>query len=180
MTALKEKYQKHVVKELTKKFKYKNKMEVPYLKKVVVNRGVSEATLDSKTIEASATELAQITGQAPRRNRARKSIATFKLRQGLEIGLKVTLRGERMYHFMYKLINVCLPKIRDFKGINPNSFDGRGNYSLGIKEQLIFPEIKFDAVDRVRGMDITIVTTAKSDAEARELLSLLGMPFRKS
>ncbi|MBU0687155.1 MAG: 50S ribosomal protein L5 [Candidatus Margulisbacteria bacterium] len=179
MSALKEKYKKQVIKELMKKFKYKNEMEVPRIVKVVVNRGVTEATEDSKAINASAEELAEITGQAPQRIRAKKSIATFKLREGLEIGLKVTLRGIRMYHFMDKLINLCLPKIRDFRGLNPKSFDGRGNYSLGIKEQLIFPEVKYDKVDRVRGMDITIQTSAKTDEEARELLALLGIPFRK-
>ena len=179
MATLKEKYNKQVTKELVKKFNYENKMEIPKIMKVVVNRGVSEATIETKSIEASAVELAQITGQLPQRIRAKKSIATFNLREGLEIGLKVTLRGDRMYHFMDKLINVCLPKIRDFQGVNPNAFDGRGNYTLGVKEQLIFPEVDYDSVDRVRGMDITIVTSAQTNAEAKELLRLLGVPFRK-
>ena len=180
MPNLKDKYNKKVVKELTKKFNYKNQMEVPKVVKVVVNRGVTEATEDSKLIQISADELAQITGQLPLRIKSKKSIASFKLREGLEIGLKVTLRGARMYYFLDKLINLCLPKIRDFKGVNPKSFDGRGNFSLGVKEQLIFPEVKYDKVDRVRGMDITIQTSANTDAEARELLTQLGVPFMKA
>jgi large subunit ribosomal protein L5 len=179
MATLKEKYQSNVIKEMARKFSYKNQMEIPRLVKVVVNRGVTEATQDGKAIDVSAEELALICGQRPLRIKSRKAIATFKLRQGLPIGLKVTLRGERMYHFMDKLVNLCLPKIRDFKGLNPKSFDGRGNFSLGIKEQLIFPEVKYDKVDRVRGMDIIIQTSAKTDAEAKELLSLLGVPFKK-
>lgn len=179
MPLLKDKYQKEVIPEMMKKFKYDNIMRVPRVEKIVINRGVTEATTDAKTIDASAEELAQITGQAPLKIAAKKSIATFKLREGLLIGLKVTLRGNRMYYFLDKLVNLSLPKIRDFKGVSPKSFDGRGNYSLGIKEQMIFPEVKYDKVDRVRGMDITIQTSAKTDEEARELLALLGVPFRK-
>jgi large subunit ribosomal protein L5 len=157
----------------------KNPMEIPKLKKIVINRGVGEARENSKAVEVSAKELGEISGQKPLVIKAKKSIAAFKLRGGLEIGLKVTLRGKRMNDFVKKLINICLPKIRDFRGVNPKSFDGRGNYSLGIKEQLIFPEVDYEKVDRVRGMDITLVTSARDDQGARELLAKLGMPFRK-
>ncbi len=159
--------------------KYKNPMRVPRMVKLVINRGVGEAREDSKAIDVSAKELSNIAGQKPLVIKAKKAIAAFKLRGGLPIGLKVTLRGKRMYDFLSKLINMCLPKIRDFKGVNPKSFDGRGNYSLGIKEQLIFPEVDYETVDRIRGMDITFVTSAEKDEEARELLEALGMPFRK-
>jgi large subunit ribosomal protein L5 len=154
-------------------------METPRLKKIVINRGVGEARENSKAVEVSAKELGEITGQKPLVIKAKKSIAAFKLRGGLEIGLKVTLRGKRMSDFVKKLVNICLPKIRDFKGVNPKSFDGRGNYSLGVKEQLIFPEVDYEKVDRVRGMDITFVTSARDDQGARELLEKMGMPFRK-
>ena len=161
-------------------FSYRNAMEVPRLVKIVVSRGVKEAVLDAKAIKVSADELTLITGQAAATRKAKKSIANFKLKQGTPIGAMVTLRGDRMYQFLDKLINICLPKIRDFKGVEPSSFDGSGNYSMGLKEQLIFPEIDYDKVDKVRGMNITIVTTAKNDNEARELLKLSGMPFRAS
>lgn len=161
------------------KEKYKNPMRVPRMIKVVINRGVGEAREDAKAIDVSAKELAEITGQKPLVIKAKKAIAAFKLRDGLPIGLKVTLRGKRMYDFLSKLINICLPKIRDFRGVNPKSFDGRGNYTFGVREQLIFPEVDYERVDRIRGMDITFVTTARNDQEARKLLEALGMPFRK-
>jgi len=160
--------------------KYDNPMRVPRVIKVVINRGVGEAREDAKAIDVSARELADITGQKPLVIKAKKAIAAFKLKGGLPIGLKVTMRGKRMYDFINKLINICLPKIRDFKGVSPTSFDGRGNYTLGVKEQLIFPEVNYEKVDRIRGMDITFVTTARSDQEARDLLEVLGMPFRAS
>lgn len=160
------------------RFGYRNVMEVPRLEKVVINMGVGEAVQDPKQLDAAVADLTAISGQKPVVTRARRSIAAFKLRKGMAIGAKVTLRGDRMYHFLDKLINVALPRIRDFRGVSPDSFDGRGNYSLGIREQLIFPEIQYDKVDRVRGMDITIATTARTDEEAAELLRLLGMPFR--
>jgi large subunit ribosomal protein L5 len=178
MKSLKEKFVKEIVPALLKSGEYKNPMEVPQLVKIVINRGVGEARENQKAIEISAKELELITGQKPLVRTAKKSIAVFKIRTGLEIGLKVTLRGKRMYDFLNKLINICLPKIRDFKGINPKSFDGRGNYSLGIKEQLIFPEVDYEKVDRVRGMDITIVTSARTDQDAKKLLEALGLPFR--
>lgn len=179
MTSLKQKYEKEIVPVLLKSGKYKNPMRVPRLVKIVINRGVSEAREDSKAFDVSAKELAEIAGQKPLAIKAKKAIAAFKLRGGLPIGLKVTLRGQRMYDFISKLVNICLPKIRDFKGVNPKAFDGRGNYTLGVKEQLIFPEVNYEKIDRVRGMDITIVTSAQNNAEARELLEALGMPFRK-
>jgi len=175
---LKEKYKKELTFALMEKFSYKNRMEVPKLEKIVINRGVGEVVLNPKAIEIVVEELAQISGQKPLIIKAKKSIAGFKLKKGVPVGCKVTIRGSRMYDFMDKLVNVSLPKIRDFKGINPNSFDGRGNYSLGITEQLIFPEIDYDKVDKVRGMDITICTSSKTDEEARELLRLMGLPFR--
>ncbi|ACK42273.1 MULTISPECIES: 50S ribosomal protein L5 [Dictyoglomus] len=179
MEVLREKYIKEVVPAMMRKFGYKNPMAVPKIEKIVVNIGVSEAVQNPGAIEAAARDLAIITGQKPIVRKARKSIANFHLRKGMPIGLKVTLRGERMYAFLYKLINLALPRVRDFSGVSPNSFDGRGNYSLGLKEQLVFPEIEYDKIDRIRGMDITIVTTAKTDEEAKELLALLGMPFKK-
>ncbi|MFH1386653.1 MAG: 50S ribosomal protein L5 [bacterium] len=179
MNSLKEKYLKVITKELMKKQGYKNTMQVPHIQKVVVNRGVGEARENAKAIDISAAELGAITGQKPLVTLSKKAISAFKLRGNIPIGLKVTLRGERMYDFLTKLINICLPKIRDFKGVSPKSFDGRGNYTLGIKEQLIFPEVDYEKVDRVRGMDITFVTTAKTDAEARDLLEQIGVPFRK-
>ncbi len=176
---LKETYQNEIVGQMQKKFGYKNVMQVPKIEKVIVNMGVGEAKENAKILDSAMADLAIITGQKPVMARAKKSIANFKLREGMPIGCKVTLRGDRMYEFLDRLINLSLPRVRDFRGVNPNAFDGRGNYSMGIKEQLIFPEIEFDKVDKVRGMDITIVTTAHSDEEARELLTLFNMPFQK-
>ena len=164
---------------MIKKFGYKNIMEVPKLDKIVVNMGVGEAKENAKLLESAAKDLEIITGQKPVLTKAKKSVANFKIREGLAIGCKVTLRGERMYEFMDRLVNLALPRVRDFRGVNPNAFDGRGNYALGIKEQLIFPEIEYDKVDKVRGMDVIVVTTAKTDEEARELLRLFNMPFQK-
>lgn len=178
MSRLKEKYREDVVKAMMQKFGYKNIMQVPKLEKVVVNVGVGEAIQNSKTLDAAVSDVATVTGQRPVITKAKKSIAAFKLRQGMKIGCKVTLRGDRMYHFVDKLFSVALPRVRDFRGVSPKSFDGRGNYSMGIREQLIFPEIDYDKIDKVRGMDIIFVTTARTDEEARELLRLLGMPFR--
>lgn len=175
---LKEKYQQEVVPALTARFGYKNVMQVPKLEKVVVNMGVGEAVQNAKALDGAVADLVTITGQKPVITRARKSVAAFKIREGNPIGTKVTLRGERMYHFLDRLINVALPRVRDFRGISPKSFDGRGNFALGLKEQLIFPEIDYDKVDKVRGMDVIVVTTAKTDEEAKEMLRLLGMPFR--
>ncbi|QGP91827.1 50S ribosomal protein L5 [Neomoorella glycerini] len=179
MARLKEKYLTEIRKLLQDKFGYKNVMEIPKLEKIVVNMGVGEATQNPKAIEGAVQDLMAITGQKPIVTKAKKSIAAFKLRQGNSIGCKVTLRGERMYEFLDRLINVALPRVRDFQGVSPNSFDGRGNYSLGLKEQLIFPEIEYDKIDKTRGLEITMVTTAKSDEEARELLRGFGMPFRE-
>lgn len=179
MARLKDYYKKEVVPALMKKFGYKNVMEVPKLEKVVINVGVGEARENAKAIDATINDISAITGQRPVVCKAKKSVANFKLRQGMNIGVKVTLRGLRMYEFVDRLFSVALPRVRDFRGINPNSFDGRGNYSLGIKEQLIFPEINYDKIDKVRGMDICIVTTAKTDEESKELLTLLGAPFAK-
>ena len=178
MPRLKDKYDKEVVSLLNEKFAYKNVMEIPKIVKVVVNMGVGDAVADPKMLDVAANDLLQITGQKPLITRAKKSIAAFKLREGMPIGCKVTLRGDRMYYFLDKLFNVSLPRIRDFRGISTNGFDGRGNYTLGLKEQLIFPEISIDTVDKVRGMDITVVTTAKTDAEGLELLRAMGMPFK--
>jgi len=177
VSRLKQKYENEVVPALKQKFNYKNIMEVPKLEKVVVNMGISDARENPKAIDAATNDMAIITGQKPIVTKAKKSIAAFKLRKGMPIGAKVTLRAEKMYDFLDKLFNVDLPRVRDFKGVSPDAFDGRGNYTLGLKEQLIFPEIDYDKIDRVRGMDITIVTTAKTDEEARELLKNLGMPF---
>ncbi|GEA14385.1 MAG: large subunit ribosomal protein [Moorella sp. (in: firmicutes)] len=179
MARLKEKYLTEIRKLLQEKFGYKNVMEIPKLEKIVVNMGVGEATQNPKAIDGAVQDLMAITGQKPIVTRAKKSIAAFKLRQGNSIGCKVTLRGNRMYEFLDRLINVALPRVRDFQGVSPNSFDGRGNYSLGLKEQLIFPEIEYDKIDKTRGLEITMVTTAKSDEEARELLRAFGMPFRE-
>ena len=178
MSRLKDKYTKEVAPVLMEKFGYKSTMQLPKLDKVVINIGLGEAKDNPKAVEAACGDLAQITGQKPIITKARKSVANFKLREGMNIGCKVTLRAERMYEFVDRLFNVALPRVRDFRGINPNGFDGRGNYSLGIREQLIFPEIDYDKIDKIRGMDINFVTTAKTDEEARELLSLLGAPFR--
>lgn len=177
MIRLKEKLIQEVSPALMQKFNYKNVMEIPRIVKVIINMGVGEAVGNPKVLDAAVNDLTIISGQKPVVTRAKKSIAAFKIRQGMPIGTKVTLRGERMYHFLDKLLNVSLPRVRDFRGVNPRAFDGRGNYTLGIKEQLIFPEIEYDKVDKIRGMDIVIVTTAKTDEEARELLKLLGMPF---
>ena len=176
---LKERYESEVVKELIEKFGYENVMQVPKLEKIVVNVGLGEAKDNQNLLNSVKHELALITGQQPIEIKAKKSVANFKLREGQTIGTKVTLRRDKMYDFLDKLISISLPRVRDFRGINPNSFDGRGNYSLGIKEQLIFPEIKYDDVDFLHGMDITIVTTAKTDEEARAFLQLMGMPFKK-
>ena len=178
MSVLKEQYKKEVVPALMKKFGYKSVMQVPELNKVVINIGLGDTRENPKALESAMKELTQITGQKPIITKAKKSIAAFKLREGAEIGCKVTLRSDKMYDFVYKLFNVALPRVRDFRGISADSFDGRGNFSMGIKEQLIFPEIEYDKVDKLRGMDIVFVTTAKSDEESRELLKLLGMPFK--
>jgi len=177
MARLKEKYINEVAPALQAKFKYKSPMQLPKLEKVVINMGVGDVKENPKAMDAAVNDLALISGQKPIITKAKKSVSNFKIRQGMNIGCKVTLRGNRMYEFVDKLFNIALPRVRDFRGVSPNSFDGRGNYSLGIREQLIFPEIDYDKVDKVRGMDITFVTTAKSDEEARELLKLLGMPF---
>ena len=176
-TRLQEKYLSEVVKALPDKFQYKNVMEIPKVEKVVINMGVGEAVGNSKALEAAVADMTQIAGQKPVITKAKKSIAAFKVRQGMPLGAKVTLRGDRMYYFLDKLMNLALPRVRDFRGVSASAFDGRGNYALGLKEQLIFPEIEYDKIDKVRGMDIIIVTTAKTDEEARELLRLLGMPF---
>lgn len=176
---LKEKYINEVVPALMEKFQYKNVMEVPKLEKIVINMGIGNAKDNPKALESAVKELSLITGQKPIVTKAKKSIANFKLRKGMNVGTKVTLRGERMYDFLDKLMNISLPRVRDFRGISPSSFDGRGNYALGIKEQLIFPEIEYDMVESIRGMDIVIVTTAKTDEEAKAFLELMGMPFRK-
>jgi len=176
---LKDFYRKEVIPALMKEFGYRNVMEVPRLKKVVVNVGVGEALQDAKALDHAVQDIATITGQRPIVTRAKKSIAGFKLRAGMPIGVKVTLRGDRMYDFLDRLFNVALPRRRDFRGVSPDSFDGRGNYTLGLREQLVWPEINYDSIDKVRGMEITIVTTAKTDEEGRRLLELLGMPFAR-
>ncbi len=179
MARLKDKYQNDVKKALHDKFQYKNVMQIPKLEKIVVNMGLGQGKDNQKYIQAAVAELATITGQSPVITKAKKSVANFKVREGMSIGAKVTLRGNQMYEFFDRLVSVALPRVRDFRGVNANSFDGRGNYTLGVKEQLIFPEIEYDNVDAVRGMDITFVTTAKTDEEAKELLSKMGVPFRK-
>ena len=179
MARLKDDYNANIAPALMKKFNYKSVMHIPKLNKVVINVGCGEAKDNSKAIDAVMNDLGIITGQKPIVCRARKSVANFKLREGMPIGVKVTLRGDRMYEFVDRLFSLALPRVRDFRGINPNSFDGRGNYSMGVKEQLIFPEIEYDKIDKVRGMDIMFVTTANTDEEARELLSLMGAPFAK-
>ena len=179
MDRLQEKYQNEVCKAMTEKFGYKNVMQVPKLDKIVVNMGVGEAKDNAKVLESAVKDLETITGQKAVLTKAKKSIANFKIREGMPIGCKVTLRGEKMYEFLDRLVNLALPRVRDFRGVNANGFDGRGNYSLGIKEQLIFPEIEYDKGDKVRGMDVIFVTTAKTDEEARELLKLFNMPFAK-
>ena len=179
MARLKDYYKNDVAPALMKKLSYKSVMQIPKLDKIVINVGCGEARDNAKVIDAIVGDLAAITGQRPVVCKAKKSVANFKLREGMNIGAKVTLRGERMYEFLDRLFNVALPRVRDFRGINPNSFDGRGNYNMGLKEQLIFPEIDYDKIDKVRGMDICFVTTAKNDEEARELLSLMGAPFAR-
>jgi len=176
---LKEKYQQEVVPALQKEFNYKNPMQVPTVHKVVVNIGMGEAIQNAKAMDAAISDLSVITGQRPVITRAKRSVATFKLREGMQIGCMVTLRGERMYYFLDKLMNVALPRLRDFQGVSPEAFDGRGNYTLGLREQLVFPEIDYDKIDKVRGMEVSIVTTARTDEEGRRLLRLMGMPFKK-
>ena len=178
MERLQEKYNSEIKPAMKSKFNYSSVMQIPKLEKIVLNMGVGEVRENAKALESAIRDMEMITGQKAIVTKAKKAIATFKIRQGMNIGCKVTLRGEKMYTFLDKFISVALPRVRDFRGINPNSFDGRGNYSMGVKEQLIFPEIEYDKVDKIRGMDIIFVTTAKTDEEARELLALLGMPFR--
>ena len=178
MSELKEQYKNKVVKAMTEKFGYKSVMQVPKLSKIVINIGLGDTRENPKALENAIKELAQITGQKPIITKAKKSIAAFKIREGVDIGCKVTLRSDKMYDFAYRLFNVALPRVRDFRGVSSDSFDGRGNYSMGLNEQLIFPEIEYDKVDKVRGMDIVFVTTAETDEEAKELLKLLGMPFK--
>ena len=179
MSQLKEKYRKEVVSALRERYGYKNIMQVPRLDKVVLNVGLGEAIQNAKALESAEADLAAISGQHPVITRAKRSIAAFRLREGMPIGLKVTVRGDRMYHFLDKLINAVLPRVREFQGVSPNSFDGRGNYTLGLKEQIAFPEVDYDKIDKIRGLEISIATTAKTDEESRHLLELLGMPFAK-
>lgn len=179
MSRLKDLYNEQVIEAMTKKFGYKNVMEVPKIDKIVINMGVGEAKDNAKVLESAVKDMETISGQKVVLTRAKNSIANFKLREGMPIGCKTTLRGDKMYEFLDRLVNLALPRVRDFRGVNPNAFDGRGNYALGIKEQIIFPEIEYDKVDKVRGMDIIFVTTAKTDEEARELLTLFNMPFAK-
>ena len=179
MSRLSEQYKNEIVDAMIKKFGYKNVMEVPKLDKVAINMGVGEAKENAKVLDSAVKDLETISGQKPVLTRAKNSVANFKIREGMAIGCKVTLRGEKMYEFVDRLVNLALPRVRDFRGVNPNAFDGRGNYALGIKEQLIFPEIEYDKIDKVRGMDIIFVTTAKTDEEARYLLSLFNMPFAR-
>jgi large subunit ribosomal protein L5 len=180
MNRLKEKYQKDVIPALTKEFGYKNVMAVPRIEKVVVNMGLGEATSNAKIVDTGADELARITGQKPVTRRAKKSIAAFKVRKGMPIATMVTLRGERMWEFLDRLVSIALPRVRDFKGVSPKGFDGRGNYTLGLRDQLLFPEIDYMKVDKARGMNVSVVTTAKTDEEARKLLQFVGMPFRQN
>ena len=179
MSRLKTMYNDEIVDAMIKKFGYKNVMEVPKLDKIVINMGVGEAKENAKVLDTAVSELETITGQKAVLTRAKKAVANFKIREGMPIGCKVTLRGEKMYEFLDRLVNLALPRVRDFRGVNPNAFDGRGSYTLGIKEQIIFPEIEYDKIDKVRGMDVIVVTTAKTDEEARELLTLFNMPFKK-
>ena len=179
MSRLKDQYQNEIIDAMTKKFGYKNIMEVPKLSKIVINMGVGEAKDNAKLLESAIADMEKIAGQKAVVTRAKNSVANFKIREGMPIGCKVTLRGEKMYEFLDRLVNLALPRVRDFRGVNSASFDGRGNYALGIKEQIIFPEIEYDKIDKVRGMDVIVVTTAKTDEEARELLRLFNMPFKK-
>ena len=180
MARLKDRYDEEIVGKLQEQFQYANVMQVPGLTKIVVNMGVGEASQNSRALDGAIEDLAKITGQKAQMRRARKSIAGFKIREGMPVGARVTLRGERMWEFLDRLVSVALPRVRDFRGISPNSFDGHGNYALGLREQLIFPEVSYDAIDTTRGLDVAVVTTTESDEEARELLRLLGMPFRDS
>ena len=180
MARLRKRYREEITSSLRDRFEYENPMQIPRLEKIVVNMGVGEAVQNGRALDGAMEDLAKITGQKPQLRRARKSVAGFKIREGMPLGSMVTLRGDRMWEFLDRLISVALPRVRDFRGINPNSFDGRGNFALGLREQLIFPEISYDSVDATRGMDVAVVTTAKTDEEARELLRLLGMPFRTS
>ena len=180
MARLKDQYREEIAPALRERFGIENPMRVPRLEKIVVNMGVGEAAQNSRALDGAMEDLAKITGQKPQLRRARKSIAGFKIREGMPVGARVTLRGERMWEFLDRLISVALPRVRDFRGISPNSFDGRGNFALGLKEQLIFPEISYDSIDTTRGLDVAVVTTAQTDEEARELLRMLGMPFRES
>lgn len=179
MSRLKDQYMNEIVDAMIKKFGYKNRMQVPKLDKIVINMGIGEAKENAKILEAAMSDMELISGQKPIKTVSKRSIANFKIREGMPIGCKVTLRGEKMYEFLDRLVNLALPRVRDFRGVNPNAFDGRGNYALGIKEQLIFPEVEFDKIDKVRGMDVIFVTTAKTDEEARELLTQFNMPFQK-
>ncbi|MBP7401970.1 MAG: 50S ribosomal protein L5 [Clostridia bacterium] len=179
MARLKDRYKSEIMPALQEKFRYKSPMQIPKLEKIVLNMGLGDVKDVPKSVEAAANDMAIIAGQKAVITKAKKSVSAFKLREGMNVGCMVTLRGDRMYEFMDKLISIALPRVRDFRGINPNSFDGRGNYAMGVREQLIFPEIDYDKIDKIRGMDIAIVTTAKTDEEARELLALLGMPFSK-
>lgn len=179
MARLKETYKNEIMGTMTKKFGYKNPMQVPKIEKIVINMGVGEAKDNAKVLENAVGDMEKISGQKPVITKAKKSVAAFKLREGMPIGCKVTLRGEKMYEFLDRLVNLALPRVRDFRGVSATAFDGRGNYALGIKEQLIFPEIEYDKIDKVRGMDVIIVTTAETDEEARELLTQFGMPFQK-
>jgi len=178
MARMKERYQKEILPQLVQEFKYHTPMQAPRITKVVVNVGVGEALTNAKALDATVGDITNVTGQKPIITKARKSIATFKLREGRAIGVKVTLRGDRMWHFLDRLCNIALPRIRDFRGIAPDAFDGRGNYTLGLREQIVFPEIPYDKIDKIRGMEISIVTTARTDEEGRRLLELVGMPFR--
>ncbi len=180
MARLKDRYREEIAPALKERFEIQNPMRIPKLNKIVVNMGVGEAAQDSRRLDGAMEDLARITGQKPQLRRARKSIAGFKIRDGMPVGARVTLRGERMWEFLDRLINIALPRVRDFRGISPRSFDGRGNFALGLREQTIFPEISYDSIDATRGMDVAVVTTAETDEEARELLRLLGMPFRTS
>lgn len=180
MARMKERYASEVAPALKERFEIQNPMRIPKLEKIVVNMGVGEAVVNSRALDGAMEDLAKITGQKPQMRRARKSIAGFKIREGMPVGARVTLRGERMWEFLDRLISIALPRVRDFRGVNPNSFDGKGNYALGFREQLIFPEISYDQIDATRGLDVAVVTTAETDEEGRELLRLLGMPFRQS
>ena len=177
---MKDRYREEVAPELREMYSYENPMQIPRLEKIVVNMGVGEAAQNARAMDGATSELTKITGQKPQVRRARKSIAGFKIREGMPVGVRVTLRGERMWEFLDRLISVALPRVRDFRGVSPRSFDGRGNYALGLREQLIFPELSYDEIDATRGLDVAVVTTAETDEEARELLRLLGMPFRQS